>query len=90
MARKSAKQSASARAGRGKKKAITAKQKSARRKNIAVARSKKKKGGATKAPTRKQMFEKKRREFERKLKAVRRKHGSNLPSHIETDLMRYF
>jgi len=36
------KRSASAKAGRGKKKVITAKQKSARRKNIAVARSKKK------------------------------------------------
>jgi len=38
------KRSASAKAGRSKKKVITAKQKSARRKNIAVARKSKKKG----------------------------------------------
>lgn len=39
---------------------------------------------------RKKQFEKKRRIHESKLKKVRKKHGKNLPSHVEKDLMKYF
>ena len=46
MARKRARSSASAKAGRGRKKPVTAAQKSARRKNIAVARQARKKGAS--------------------------------------------
>lgn len=78
----------------GRKVRITSKQKSARRKNIAIARSAKKKGGGKKkALTRAELFDKnmakRRKEQYRKEKAVTKKHGKNLTPQMIEILSKY-